>query len=223
MWPTTRRALFAASLLAGCNSTPVASLPEPDASADATVDAGDAGGEGGVDESGVDSSVTDANGTDASDSGSVLNDATPTDGADGDAGPCTDTLANLNATFGVTCPATYDGAVAPAFTCSIFGAPAVFAGSCGGLAAVAYSYGNHWKVCVYDGVDAGSLVGIGAENDIDSFCNQTAATVTAGQVPDACMTMTSNVSPVLSELDASCPAADAATDAAGDGGDAGAD
>lgn len=216
MRPTTRRALIGASLLvAACNSTPVASLPEPDGGADATVDGG---AEGGIAESGID-----ANGTDASDSGSVSYDATPTDGSDGDAGPCNDSLAHLNGAFAVVCPATYGGAVDPAFTCSIYGAPAVFAGSCGGLAAVAYSYGNHWKICVYDGADAGSLVGVGAENDIDSFCNQTAYTVIGGQVPDSCMTMTNYVSPVLTQLDASCPAADAATDASGDGADAPAD
>jgi hypothetical protein len=100
-----------------------------------------------------------------------------------DGGRCSDSLSNLNPTYGGTCPGTHARAVAPAFTCGLYGAPVVFAGSCGGLAAVAYSYGNTWKLCVYDGVDAGTLIGAGAESDIDSFCNQTAYTVTGGQVP----------------------------------------
>ncbi len=137
------------------------------------------------------------------------------DSADGDAGPCTDSLATVSATYGMDCPSTYEGAVA--FVCGIPStfAPALRAGQCGGLAAVAYNWQSHWKVCVYDGVDSGTLVGVEAENDITSFCNNTSFTVIGGRVPDSCRGSLS-ISPLLATLDASCPTADAATDAEGD-------
>jgi hypothetical protein len=139
-------------------------------------------------------------------------DANDTSAADGEAGLCTDSLANVSATYGAPCPDTYASALAPAFTCRTqpFG-PAVRAGQCGGLAAVAYDWTSHWKVCVYDGIDAGTLVGSEAENDTQNFCNRTSFTAIGGQVPDSCQGSL-NISPLLAMLDASCPSADATTD-----------
>jgi hypothetical protein len=90
-------------------------------------------------------------------------------------------------------------------------APAVLAGQCGGFAAVAYNWASHWRVCVYDGIDAGALVGSEAESDTKSFCNQTSFTMIGGQVPASCQGSLV-ISPLLSMLDASCPPVDAATD-----------
>jgi hypothetical protein len=129
-----------------------------------------------------------------------------------DGGRCSDTLENVNTGFGPLCPGTFTAALA-ALSCSTATfPPATFAGACGGLSAVAISFTTHWKLCVYDGVDAGSLVGAAGENDVDSFCDQTASTIVGGQVPDACMSSPEYFSALLSPVDASCPPADAAAE-----------
>jgi hypothetical protein len=64
--------------------------------------------------------------------------------------------------------------------------------------------------------DGSSLVGKAEDSDTNAFCGQTANIVTAGQVPDACITNASYVSALLSPLDASCPIGEAAADGRAD-------
>jgi len=132
-------------------------------------------------------------------------DATP------DGGRCSDTLEKVNTGFGPLCPQTFEAALGLGCSTAAF-PPATFSGVCGGLPAVALSFSTHWKLCVYDGVDAGTLVGASGENDIDSFCDQTAYVIVGGQVPEACMSNSSYFSALLSPVDASCPRGDAATE-----------
>jgi hypothetical protein len=128
-----------------------------------------------------------------------------------DSGRCSDTLENVNTTFGPLCPGTFAAALALSCSTATF-PPATFAGACGGLSAVAVSFTTHSKLCVYDGVDAGSLVGAAGQNDVDSFCGQTSYIIVGGQVPDACIAQSAYVSDLLTPVDASCPPGDAAAE-----------
>lgn len=126
-----------------------------------------------------------------------------------DGGRCSDTLENVENTFGPLCPGTFAAAVAQSCTTLASG---TFAGVCGGLSAVAFSFTTHSKLCVYDGVDAGSLVGAVGQNDVNTFCGQTSYIIVGGQVPDDCIASSAYVSPLLSAVDASCPSGDAAAE-----------
>jgi hypothetical protein len=179
--------------LAACETAPLGPKPDDAGTVDRVAPADDSSTQAGDAANGTDS-------TDAAD-----------ESANGDAAGCTDSLTDLNS--GMRCAGTYDAALTG---CKVFGSPAKFAGICGGLSAVAYSYGTSWFLCVYGGIDGGGLVGMGAEEDIPEFCNGTSNTVTAGQVPDACMSSTSYVSGQLSQVDASCPMGDAAPDSTAD-------
>lgn len=44
----------------------------------------------------------------------------------------------------------------------------------------------HYWFCVYDGADAGTLVGAEFVSDIDEFCNDTSSVTIGGQVPTTC-------------------------------------
>jgi hypothetical protein len=173
---------------------------------------------------GADDAPREAN--DANDVSTDASDAHQTDAAP-DGGVCTEPFSTTSTGGSVDgfCAATYRDAVGPAYACRthlLF----VFSGSCGGLFAVGYWSGEDTAngiVCVYDGVDTGTLVGTEYQSDFPAFCNGTSSLVTAGRVPDACAIASSHVSPLLAPLDASCPPTDAAASTGVDGSDASAD
>jgi hypothetical protein len=184
------RAILMACPLLGLAACPSVTPPVPEAQ-DAAVFNGDA--------------APDA----SADAGDASADATVDAYVDG--GRCSDTLENVNTSFGPLCPGTFAAAVALSCSTATF-APGTFAGACGGLSAVAFSFTTHSKLCVYDGVDAGSLVGAADQNDVGSFCAQSSYILVGGQVPDDCIAPSAYVSPLLSAVDASCPPGDAAAE-----------
>ena len=58
--------------------------------------------------------------------------------------------------------------------------------ACGSLVAIVYGAPPHYSFCVYQGVDAGALVGAQRVTDFPELCNNTSEVITAGQVPAAC-------------------------------------
>jgi hypothetical protein len=135
--------------------------------------------------------------------------------ANADGGRCSDTLENVNTSFGPLCPGTFAAALALSCSGTTF-QPPMFAGACGGLSAVAVSFTTTSKLCVYDGVDAGSLVGAADQNDVNYFCDRTSYIIVGGQVPDDCIASSAYVSPLLLAVDASCPPGDAAAEGGAD-------
>jgi hypothetical protein len=94
-----------------------------------------------------------------------------------DAGSCTAALSTFH------CPATYPSDLSAACLSAFQG---VSSATCDGLAAIAQGGPPHWSFCVYQGVDAGALVGAQSITDIPELCNNTSDTITGGQVPASC-------------------------------------
>jgi len=94
-----------------------------------------------------------------------------------DAGECTAPLD----TFG--CPATYPAVLSSACLGPFDG---LSTASCGSLAAIVHGGPPHWSFCLYQGVDAGALVGAQNLTDIPERCNNTSYTTTGGEVPASC-------------------------------------
>lgn len=113
------------------------------------------------------------------DSGLDVADGPQTDVAPADAGRCTESLDASLGWADQTCPAEApaSGARCPGSTAS------VETGNCGALRSVRYDFYTHSVLCVYA---SGRLVGLHAQDDVTSFCDQTSADVYAGDVPDGC-------------------------------------
>jgi hypothetical protein len=163
--------------LAACDSGNGSARPGPDATPDTALEAGSEGTTPDARNDGFDDGPGDApvseTGPDAP--ADALSEATrdATADADTDAGPCT---APLEA-FG--CPATYPAVLSNACT----GANGVItAAPCGSLVAVIQGGRPHYSFCLYEGVDAGALVGTQRVTDNDEYCN----VLTGGQVPATC-------------------------------------
>lgn len=103
---------------------------------------------------------------------------------DGSAGPCTAPLDTFNCL--ATYPASLQGACSPMGQRSALGSWIVSASSCGPLEAISYGLPPHFYFCLYDGADAGTLVGAGQVTDVASFCGDAAFMVVGGNVPSAC-------------------------------------
>ncbi len=97
--------------------------------------------------------------------------------AQADAGSCTAALSTF------VCQPTYPSDLTDACYGPFSG---VSSATCGGLAAIAIGGPPHWSFCLYQGVDAGALVGAQNITDIPELCNNTSDTITGGQVPASC-------------------------------------
>jgi hypothetical protein len=153
--------------LIACNDAPSgASQPRPDAALDAFRP-----------ETSVDPAQPDAD----ADTGALLSDTGPDPSASdaNDGGACTQPLASSG------CPATYPASLSVACT-NKYSLLGLSAGSCGAFTALMYGGRPHYSYCIYDGADAGTLIGAVAVTDISEFCNQTSYLMTAGQVPPSC-------------------------------------
>jgi hypothetical protein len=93
-----------------------------------------------------------------------------------DAGECTAPLD----TFG--CQATYPAVLSSACRGSF---DRLSTASCGSLAAVVHG-APPWAFCLYQGGDAGALVGAQSISDVQEMCNSTSFTTTGGEVPASC-------------------------------------
>jgi hypothetical protein len=127
---------------------------------------------------------------------------------DADAGPCTQPLGTFH------CPSVYPAMLsAVCADANLSTNLPVSTATCSSLPVVVISWMPHYYFCVYDGVDAGALVGAEAISDIDEFCNGTAYIETGGQVPATCL------SEVISQVGGSISGqSDASTTVVCDGG-----